>query len=107
VSVIIKQKLDLTIRKYCDFAQIFHSFSWDISQCQFYSQIRDKQGNLIATFTIIHGGDAITLFLGEAITQELPVGDYLYDVMQVNENGKKSIIIEGAATVLPSRTQLP
>lgn len=104
---LIKERVDLIIRKYCDFSHIFDTFSWDISQCQFYSQIRDKTGNLIATFQIIHGGDSITLFLSEAIARTLPKGDYLYDVLQVNESGKKSIIIEGDVKIFSGSTQLP
>lgn len=105
--ILIKDSTDLIIRRHCDFYHMFDTFSWDISQCQFYSQIRDKQGNLIGTFEIMHGGDSITLKLSKETTGDIPAGNYLFDILQVNESGITSVIIEGNAIVKPERTKLP
>jgi len=104
--ILIKEKTNLIVRKYCDFSHIFDSFDWDITQCQYYAHIRDKSGNLIAIFNIIHGGDSIILMLDETVTRTLPTGEFLYDVLQNNESGFKSIIIEGTVKILSGSTQI-
>ena len=90
----------------------FNSFAveftlhYDIDDYTFYAQLKNKKGEIVATFSIIKGDDFIILTLDSATLLELTAGTYKYDVKQVS-NGGANVIIKGEFELLNGVTELP
>ena len=68
---------------------------YDVEPFDYYAQLKDKQGNIVANFTIVKGDTNIILTLDSETMLEIEAGKYVYDVKQVSSSGFKAIIISG------------
>lgn len=86
------------------------TFDYDISDLNFYSEIRDRKSVLMQTFAIVKdtANMSITMSLTENQIELMEIGEYYYDVKQVSLSLAYSIvIIEGKVIVKEGVTQIP
>lgn len=102
----IVEVVNLIMYRNTDFVNIFDFQTLNISTYTFYSKIRDKDGNLIETFTISKPTNfQLQLLLSKAETQSLELETYFYDIIQ-SVNSIEEVIIKGTITVENTITNL-
>lgn len=90
---------NLIIYRNTDFIHQLDFETLNISTYTFVSKLRDKDNNLIATFTITKPtNQIIQLFLDKDTTQSLELETYYYDIIQTH-NSLSEIILKGTITV--------
>ena len=95
----IPQIVNFIMYRNTDFVNIFDFITLDISTYTFISKIRDKNNNLIETFTLSKPTNfQLRLDLSETETQALELETYYYDIIQTINNISE-IIIKGTITV--------
>lgn len=90
---------NLIIYRNTDFVHQLDFETLNINSYTFVSKLRDKDNNLIATFTITKPTNhIIQLFLDKDTTQSLELETYYYDIIQTH-NSLSEIIVKGTITV--------
>jgi len=88
---------NITIYKYNDFARLYEFVddTRDWNDVRFKAEIRNSDGDLMATFEIEKDdtNHRITLILRKDAIDTLPLGIYLYDI--VRQSDLRFIIIQG------------
>jgi hypothetical protein len=100
-------KHNFTASKWYDFGTTIY-FDSPIENYDYYSQIRNRRGELIVDIDIIKGYDAIVLYISQEELKELPTGSYFYDIKRVNIATNYQVkVIEGDFIINDGRTQTP
>lgn len=103
-------KDDLTAYWYTDFFKAWR-FGNSISDLEFFGEVRDTTTakNLIATFSIVQDNvnKRIVAWLYEAELNDIPLGDYTYDIKTRNTSStRKFRRIHGKFSVKISETRI-
>ncbi len=98
---------NFTASKWYDFGAALY-FDEAIEDYDFYSQVRDRRGELIADIEIFKGHDAIVLRIPQEILKEKPSGSFFYDIKRVNIATNYQVkILEGYFFITDGRTRTP
>lgn len=105
MAVISGKQKTIIIKKYYDFSHSWR-FSYDTSDYEYVSEIRDEQENFIAEFEIIQDVNGITVKLTEATINAIELGTYYYDVKQISKTtGFAKAPIYGEIVIINGKTQ--
>lgn len=77
----------------------------DISEAEFYAQIANHKGEIIAAFARIKAEDVLTLSLTRAQVNLIPLGEYVWDLKMVRNT--QDPLIEGKFIRAFGATELP
>jgi hypothetical protein len=103
----MKETSSIVLYRYSDNA-VEYTFPYDISGETAYSQIRDKDDNVIAVFTCEIASTVLTMKLAKEDLANVTPGNYKGDVKLKNTvSGWEDISFELAVTIQNAKTRLP
>jgi len=102
-------RLDVKAYKNADFGLTLSEFDFELSEYNFYAQLKDKRNTVIATFEIEQGSDNLVILMRRAVLNDIPDGIYYYDLKRVSDDATawENIIMQGKFEVVSGVTILP
>ena len=97
------------VYRYSDFAIPFDELDFVVDDYDYYAELRDTKGELIADFEIQTGIDLIIMKLRRDVLDLIKDGTYIYDLKRVkrDETAWQSIIARGNFVIVSGATRKP
>lgn len=102
-------RLDVKAYKNADFGLTLSEFDFELSEYNFYAQLKDRQDTIVATFEVVKGSDNLVILMRRAVLKNIADGIYHYDLKRVSDDATawESIIMQGKFEVISGVTMLP